>query len=63
MGSKRTYWYVGHVTSFGKIIDRKWTGSTKATSEAEARRNLTYQYKISHKLLPKAKIELPGKLY
>lgn len=63
MGSKRTYWYMGAVTSFGKIVHPKWTASTIARSEKEALRNLTYQYKTTHNLLPKAKIELPGKLY
>lgn len=56
------YLYEGPVTKFGNCIDNRWTGVTYARNEKEAKRNLIYQYKVYHDLLPTANITLPGKL-
>lgn len=60
--NKHTYWYIGSVATFGKIIDRNWKASTRAKSVEEARRNLIYQYKKSHNMLPNYQIELVDKI-
>lgn len=57
-----TYMYEGPVNEFGKCIDKKWAGYTKANSESKAKSNLMYRYKVTHGKMPSAKIELPGNL-
>lgn len=56
------YFYNGPVTSFGRIINSKWSGQTRAPSSKKAAQNLMYQYKMQHKLQVTSKIELPGKI-
>lgn len=56
------YSYDGPVMKFGMCIDGRWTGTTYARTEQEAKRNLIYQYKVYHDMLPTAKITLPEKL-
>lgn len=57
-----TYRYTGYVTSFGKIIDTIQNQYTKAVTEARAKANLAFTYKMTHSLTRNTKIELPGKL-
>ncbi len=47
---------------FETCIDRKWKGETFATSEQEAKRNLTFQYKLQHGKMPSSFVFLPGEL-
>lgn len=58
----KKYSYDGPVKQFDTIIDNRWRGDTIASSEAKARSNLVYRYKIEHGKVPSAKITLPGKL-
>ena len=60
---KQRYGYEGAVTVFGRIVDNSWYGETAAVSEKKARSNLAYQFKFENKLLPSAKVDLPGELY
>lgn len=53
------YYYKGPVMLFGKWAGN-FEGETMAGSEAEARRNLTYQAKKKFNKLPSAKIGLAG---
>lgn len=58
----KLYSYDGPVLEFERIVANHWKGSTYAESEAKARCNLAYQYKISHGKVPRSKITIPGKL-
>lgn len=58
----KLYFYDGPVKSFGKIVSEKWHGETRAISESKARTNLEFQYKKYRGLVPKAKVEFPGKI-
>ena len=58
----KAYSYNGPVKEFDRVIDHHWIGSTYAMSEAKARSNLVYQYKVSHNKTPDSKISLPGKI-
>ena len=40
------YTYRGPVLAFDKVIANNWEGQTYATSEAKARSNLVYQFKM-----------------
>jgi hypothetical protein len=55
------YAYNGPVLIFGKCV-ANWKGETVADSEKKAKSNLTYQYKTKNKLVPSAKVHLPGEL-
>lgn len=58
----KKYFYDGPVMFFGRFAGQ-WKGETIASSEAEARKNLTYQCKKKLKLAAGASgIGLPGKL-
>lgn len=57
------YTYEGPVLYFGRITAIKWVGQTTAQSEKRAKSNLAYRFKKEMKLMPTAKIEMPGKLY
>jgi hypothetical protein len=46
----------------GKVVANRWRGSTYAVSDGKAKSNLSYKYKKQHKLMPTAKVELPGEL-
>ena len=59
---KNKYTYSGPVTSFDRVLMDRWKATTYAVSEAKARSNFAYQYKTANKLLPGAKVELPGKI-
>lgn len=54
------YTYDGPVVQFGKIITERWMGDTIASSEAQARSYLTYQYKRSRGKTANTHIMLPG---
>lgn len=56
------YSYNGPVLEFEKIITNYWRGQTYAVSEAKARCNLAYQFKIENGKVPRTKITLPGKI-
>lgn len=60
--ARKLYRYEGPVMSFDKIIQDIWKGGTQAESEAKAKANLKFQYKVKHKLAKDSKIDLPGKL-
>lgn len=56
------YFYSGPVMAFDNCINPKWEASTSASSEKQARNNLTFQYKRQHKLAPDSNIRLTGKI-
>lgn len=56
------YSYDGPVYAFDTLIADHWKGQTYAVSEAKARSNLEYQFKINNGRIPRSKISLPGKL-
>ena len=56
------YTYKGPVMEFNRCIANNWTGATYAESEAKARSNLAYQFKITTGRMAKSKITLPGKI-
>lgn len=59
---KKLYTYDGPVMIFDKCVINHWKGSTYATSEAKARCNLAYQFKIQNCKIPRSVVSLPGKL-
>lgn len=59
---KKLYSYEGPVMEFDTCLKRKWIATTYAVSEAKARCNLTYQYKLQKGLHVDTKITLPGKI-
>ena len=60
--TRNRYSYEGPVKEFGKVICDNWYGSTYATSEQQARNNLTYQFKSQYNRAPNSKITLSGKI-
>lgn len=54
--------YDGPVLEFDKTIVNRWQAQTYAVSEAKARTNLAYQFKIETGRVPRTKITLPGKV-
>ena len=56
------YIYKGPVMEFGRCVENRWYGKTKAESQAKAKSNLAYQYKKETRRLPRTKIDLPGEL-
>lgn len=56
------YSYDGPVLAFEKIVTDHWRGQTYAVSEAKARSNLAYQFKIENGKVPRTKITLPGQI-
>lgn len=62
MDNKVTYY--GHMSAykFGSFIGN-FDLETMATSEAEAKKNFTYQVKSRLGLLPNSKIDLEGKIW
>ena len=56
------YLYDGPVLAFETCIEHKWSASTYAVSEKQARNNLTYRYKKEHGRTADARISLPGKI-
>lgn len=56
------YEYIGPVCEFDKCIVQNRKGNTRAVSEAQARNNLTFQYKMKHQKSASTKISLPGKI-
>lgn len=56
------YSYCGPVLEFDKIVAMNWSGQTYAASEAKARVNLAYQFKIANGRVPRTKVSLPGKI-
>lgn len=61
MSEKKLYKYSGAVTQFGKVIDI-FTECTRAVTEARAKANLSFVYKMKNGLESNAKIELPDRL-
>ena len=59
---KSLYFYEGPVMRFENCIMSKWKASTYASSEAKARSNLIYRFKMENGLIPETKISLPGKI-
>ena len=62
MNKKHLYSYFGPVTSFGKVIEPRWHGSTYAVSKEKAKSNLIYRFKTLTKRVPGSQIELPEKI-
>lgn len=56
------YSYDGPVLSFDKIVTNRWHAQTYAVSEAKARTNLAFQFKIETGRVPRSNITLPGKI-
>lgn len=56
------YSYNGPVLAFEKCICHQWRAQTYAVSEAKARSNLAYQFKIETGRVPRSRITLPGKI-
>lgn len=56
------YYYDGPVFEFDREIARRWHGQTYAASEAKARSNLVYRFKMETGRVPRSKITLPGKI-
>lgn len=56
------YLYDGPVMEFDFCVVDHWKATTIAPSEAKARSNLAYRYKMEHGLKPTAKVSCPGKL-
>ena len=56
------YLYDGPVMEFDKIVANHWQAQTYAVSEAKARTNLAFQFKIETGRVPRTKITLPGKI-
>lgn len=56
------YSYDGPVLEFDREIARRWRGQTYASSEAKARSNLAYRFKMETGRVPRSKITLPGKI-
>lgn len=56
------YSYSGPVLEFDKIVANNWSAQTYASSEAKARSNLAYRFKIENGKVPRTKITLPGKI-
>lgn len=56
------YSYEGPVKEFDTTINPRWKATTYAPSEAKARSNLAYQYKMTHNKSASCKITLPGKI-
>ena len=59
---KQLYGYSGPVMIFGRCVSDKWEGETYASSEAKAKNNLSYAFKLRNNLSPNAHVSLPGKL-
>ncbi len=56
------YAYSGQVCEFGKVVQEHWEGETWAVSEAKAKSNLTYQWKVKNNRGADSKVTLPGKV-
>lgn len=56
------YSYDDPVLEFDKVVSNYWHAETMAVSEAKARTNLAYQFKMETGRVPRTKITLPGKL-
>ena len=54
--------YKGPVMKFDTCVATNWTDTTYAVSEAKARSNFAYRYKMMNNLVPSAKITMPGKI-
>lgn len=59
---KHLYLYNGPVEHFEACICNKWAGYTRASSEEQARRFLTQQFKQEHGYEPRSSIKLSGKI-
>lgn len=56
------YKYSGPVMRFGNCVTPRWEATTVAATEAKAKSNLAYRFKMENGLTPNTKITLPGKL-
>lgn len=56
------YSYSGAVMEFDRCLTTQWSAETTACSQAEARRNLIFQYKRQHGRAVTAKISLPDSI-
>lgn len=59
---KKLYFYNGPVEHFEACICNKWAGYTHASSEEQARRFLTQQFKQEYGYEPRSSIKLSGKI-
>lgn len=59
---KRLYSYRGAVYLWDRLSDSRWTASTFAVSEKQARNNMAHQYKSGMGLMPNARVTLPDKV-
>ena len=60
--AENLYSYAGPVEEFGRCIESKWMGQTRAVSEKKAKSNLAFRYKQEAGKTANAKISLPGKI-
>lgn len=56
------YLYDGPVLEFGKLIADHWKGETMAPSEAKARANIIYQFKVKTERNLCTPVTLPGRI-
>lgn len=56
------YLYDGPVMEFERVIANHWVSKTYAPTEARARSNLAYQFKMETGRTARSKITLPGKI-
>lgn len=62
MALRHRYVYNGPVLEFDHLLCSKWNGETIANTEAEAKKNLAYNFKKENNRLISARISLPGKI-
>ena len=56
------YYYDGPVMEFDFCVHERWKATTIAPTEAKARCNLAYRFKMEHGMKPATKVNVPGKL-
>lgn len=58
----KKYMYEGPIMVFETCVASNWKAYTTATSEAQARNNMTYKAKRLLNKLPSTRVTLPGKI-
>lgn len=58
----KKYMYEGPIMFFETCVASNWKAYTTATSEAQARNNITHQAKRLLNKLPSSRVTLPGKI-
>lgn len=56
------YLYDGPVLEFGKLVSDHWKAKTVAPSEAKARANIIYQFKLKTDRSLYTPVTLPGRI-